>query len=214
MDIDPFRLVAFVHVVLFAYWLGADLGVMLTSLAANRKGASDDARIRLREAGTLIDMAPRTCLVLMVPVGLTLAQNFGSPITGPWIWLAWVIGLAWLWLVWMVHFKHNEPLGKLFWKIDFALRTVVMVGFLGFGAWCLATDAPIASNWLATKFILFGVLVFLGIMIRIILVMAPAPVPGASPKPAPGLWSPLRLVVFAIWGLVFVMAFLGVVKPF
>ncbi len=214
MDIDPFRVVAFVHVVLFAYWLGADLGVMMTSLAANRKGATDDARLRLREVGTLIDMAPRSCLVLMVPVGLTLAQNFGSPVTGLWIWLAWIVGLAWLWLVWMVHLKHDEPLGKLFWKIDFALRAALMVAFLGFGAWCLVTGGPVASKWLATKFILFGVLISLGIAIRILLLSRPSPKPGATPAPAPGLWSPLRLVVFGIWGLVFVMAFLGVVKPF
>ena len=219
MTIDPMRVMAFLHVVLFAYWIGADLGVMLTSLAGSKAGASEDAKRRLREAWALIDMAPRTCLVLMVPVGLTLAERYGSPITGGALGLVWIASLAWVWLVWMVHLKEHSPLGKLFWRIDFAIRTAVMLAFVAFGAWCLVNRTPIAEGWLAAKFLLFGVTIFLGLAIRVMLLAMLRPT--AQPAPAatgstasPPFWSPLRLVVFGIWGLVFVLAFLGVVKPF
>ena len=69
-------------------------------------------------------------------------------------------------------------------------------------------------------------LVSLGIAIRVIMRMnhrpKPAlrsrqPLPKRCPEEAGGAssaFNPLRLVVFAIWALVTVMAFLGVVKPF
>jgi hypothetical protein len=209
MTIDPYRLVVFLHVLLFAYWLGSDLGVFICGLYARKPGATPQAQLALREAGVLIDMAPRTCLVLMAPVGLTLASRYGSPIHGLPLALIWVAALAWLWLVWQVHWKHAHPLGKLLWRIDFAVRAAVMAGFVGFGAFCLATGGPIAGRWLATKILLFGLIILAGIIVRILL-LAPAV---AAPAPS-GQRSLIRQVVFVIWGLVAAIAFLGVAKPF
>ncbi len=211
MNIDPYRVVVFLHVLLFAYWLGSDLGVFICGVVARKPGLSPAAQAGLREAGALIDMAPRTCLVLMAPVGLTLASNYGSPIHGLPLTLVWIAALAWLWLVWEVHWKQGAPLGQLLWRIDFGVRTVVMAGFVGFGAWCLATGGPVAGRWLATKMLLFGLIILAGIIVRILL-LAPAPA-----TPVPGgrdVRTRIRQVVFVIWGLVAVIAFLGVTKPF
>ena len=218
MSVDPYKVVVFLHILLFAYWLGSDLGVFICSMVGRNQKLSDDQRRGLREAGELIDMAPRTCLVLTVPVGLTLAANYGSPIHGAAALAAtWVAGLAWLWLVWQVHLQHNSSLGTLFWKIDFAIRSLVMAGFVGFGAWCLATGGPIAGRWLATKMLLFGLIILCGIVVRIMLLsLKPAtPVPaGPGPGAAPATGAGVRNVVFVIWGLVAVIAFIGVTKPF
>ena len=214
MIIDPTRVVVFLHVLLFAYWLGSDLGVFVCGLGARAKTVTADGRRALMEAGALIDMAPRTCLVLMVPVGLTLAAGYGSPIHGIPLALVWAASLAWLWLVWQVHFKHDEPLGKLFWKIDFGIRALVMAAFVGFGGWCLVTGGPITGRWLAVKILLFGLIILAGIIVRILLL---APAATAAAPPAPGARdgkSAIRQVVFVIWGLVAVIAFLGVAKPF
>jgi hypothetical protein len=216
VSLDPYRIVVFLHVLLFAYWLGSDLGVFICGTVGRSQKLSDDQRRGLREAGDLIDMAPRTCLVLMVPVGLTLSANYGSPIHGaPVLAAIWIAGLAWLWLVWQVHLQHNSALGKLFWKIDFAIRSLVMAGFIGFGGWCLATGGPIAGRWLAAKILLFGLIILCGIVVRILLlssrraVLVPA---GAGAASAIG--NRIRDVVFVIWGLVAVIAFIGVTKPF
>jgi hypothetical protein len=175
MSLDPYRIVVFLHVLLFVYWLGADLGVFICSTVGRSRKLTDDQRLGLREAGELIDMAPRTCLVLMVPVGLTLAANLGSPLRGaPVLTVIWLASLVWLWLVWQVHLQHNSPLGRRFWQIDFGVRGLVMAGFVGFGAWCLATGGPIASRWLAAKILLFGLIILCGIAVRI-----PAPVVAA-----------------------------------
>jgi hypothetical protein len=214
MSLDPYRIVVFLHVLLFVYWLGADLGVFICSTVGRRKDLTDDQRRGLREAGELIDMAPRTCLVLMVPVGLTLAANFGSPIRGaPLLTVIWLASLAWLWLVWQVHLQHNSSLGRLFWKIDFGIRGLVMAGFVGFGAWCLATGGPIAARWLAVKMLLFGLIILCGIGVRILLLSSAKPAPAAAGS-ARAVDNRIRNVVFVIWALVAVIAFIGVTKPF
>lgn len=215
MIFDPMSLVAFFHVLLFVYWLGGDLGVMLTGIEASKPGVTEDAKHRLREVGGLIDMGPRTALVLMVPAGLTLAQRFGSPVTGGPLIAVWIASLAWLWLVWKVYLNENNAIGKLFWRIDFAIRTLVMLAFLGFGAFTLATGAPIADHWLGLKIFLFGITISLGIVIRIMLIGLLKPGPAGEPPAITrmGFWSPIRWVVFGIWGLTAILAFLGVAKP-
>jgi hypothetical protein len=223
MDIDVMRVVAFVHVVLFAYWLGADLGVFLHSKRLTRDDIPLDERLRTREIGVLIDMAPRTALVLMVPVGFTLSVNWGSPITGGWLAALWVFGLAWLWLVWEVHHKKNEPLGKALQRVDFAIRYVVLAGMLGLGGYSLITGEPIAATWLALKMVLFAGIIMNGIWLRLIAgrwVVAFDLIRKGGDNVATGeqMIKDNRKVAskaaLLIWFLVALMAFLGVVKPF
>lgn len=216
MLFDPHRLVVFLHILLFVYWLGSDLGVMINSIYANQRDLTGNARAKLRAAGTLIDMAPRTCLVLMVPVGLTLASRWGLAVSGAELAGAWAFGFGWLWLVWMVHWRHGSPKGMFFWKIDLGVRVIVTTAFIGMGLSSLVGKVPVDNSWLATKMLLFGVLILMGVIVRFMLLMNP-------PKPAPTgangeyqpqpFWTGLRLVVFGIWGLVLMMALLGVTKP-
>lgn len=216
MIFDVHNLVLFLHLLLFAYWLGSDLGVMINSIYANRSDLTGNARGMLRDAGTLIDMAPRTCLVLMVPVGITLATRWGLDLSAGALLGVWVFGFAWLWMVWMVHWRHGSPAGMFWWKIDLAVRCVVMVGFITAGISGLTLGEPVASFWLAAKMLLFGVLILLGVAVRFMLLFWP-PVPkpateGGEFQPQP-FWTGLRLVVFAIWGLVMLMALIGISKP-
>jgi len=222
MEIDPMRVMAFVHVVLFAYWLGADLGVFLHGKRLTRDDIPLDERLRTREIGVLIDMAPRTALVLMVPVGFTLSINWGSPIDGIWLGALWVFGLFWVWLVWEVHHKKNVPLGMTLQRIDFAIRYVVLAGMLGIGGVSLITGGPVAATWLAVKMVLFAGIIMNGIWLRLIggrWGVAFGMIRKGGENVAIGEQmlkdnrkTALRAVLL-IWFLVALMAFLGVVKP-
>ncbi|WP_226635004.1 hypothetical protein [Novosphingobium profundi] len=217
--IDMHRVVVFFHILLFVYWLGADLGVLLNGVIGNRGRISDSGRAALREAADWVDMGPRTCMVLMVAVGLTLARAWGFPLSAGKLAGVWILDLVWLGLVWGLFLRRGTPLAKkLFWA-DLALRGIVTVLFLGLGISSFLFGSPVELGWLAAKLVLFGTLVLLGVIIRI-LILSGALAPPKAGRAADGsyiprpFWDPLRITVLTIWALVAVMAFLGTVKPF
>jgi hypothetical protein len=223
VDIEPLRLMAFLHVLLFVYWLGADLGVFLCSARLTRDDLSLDERLRTREIGVALDMAPRTALPLMIPVGFTLAVPYGGPIAGGWLAALWLFTLAWVALVWTVHHRKNEPIGARLQRIDLGIRYVLMVAMAAFGAACLVTGAPIADKWLATKITLFGVIILNGVWLRRIggrwqaafdKVRAGGEARLAGERMIKANRAVARVAALLIWFLVAAMAFLGVVKPF
>jgi hypothetical protein len=225
VELDPLvlSLVKYFHVLLFVYWLGGDLGVWLTGKQMIRDDLSLDERLRIRAVGAIIDMAPRTCLVLMIPAGFTLASVWGSPLQGAALVAVWIMCLAWLWLVWQVHWKKNEPIGKRLNSIDLFIRYVVGAAILAFGAYCLVTGAPVAEKWLAAKITLYGLIIYNGIVLRKVAgnwqaafdkirVGGEARVEGELMMKANR--RRVEPPVLTIWALVAIMGFLGVVKPF
>ena len=209
-------MMAFFHVLLFCYWLGADLGVFISSRVARRQGLSPEARATVRDAGALIDMGPRTALVLMLPAGLTLATQYGSPVQGTGLWAIWGLSLVWLWMVWKIFLAPHTPLGRLMWKIDMALRMFFTIAFISFGLFCMVNDGPITDGWLIAKIIIFGLIILDGFWLRILLYRteAAARAAGGAVSISPQLRTMLTASVLAIWAGVALAAFFGVVKPF
>ena len=94
---SAYELLVFVHVLLFVYWLGADIGVFISARSLVNEKLPVPGRAIAAKILFTIDMAPRTSHVMMLPIGFSLAAALGiSPITGIWLVLVWVVGLAWL----------------------------------------------------------------------------------------------------------------------
>lgn len=223
MYLDFHSIMVFVHVVLFVYSIGGDIAVFYIGKYLTREDLSLDERLRVRDIRLMVDMSARTCLVLLLPVGFTVATIYNSPLTGPWLISFWIADLAWLWLVWSIHINRGTPLGNTLKDIDIWIRYAVAAGMIGFGAYCIFTGGPILGVWLASKIILYGVVILNGIWIRIII----ARWQGAHDLVRAGgddrIQGELRMkeiqfasnrAAFSIWVLVVVMAFLGQTKPF
>ena len=168
MDIymDPQNVLAFCHVLLFGYWLGADLGVYYCDSQLVRDDLDLDERLRVRKIRLKLDMVPRTCLILILAFGFTLAIQYSSPITGVWLALVWVVSLAWLYVVWQINFKAGTPEGDRLAQWDIWWRYVVMASLILFGLYSIINGGPIYDNWLSFKLILFGVIILNGVWIR------------------------------------------------
>ena len=81
----------FIHVMLFVYWLGGDLGVFLLAKAAKRPDLSFAERAFALKMAVQIDLIPRLCFTLMFPVGLQLSASGGFAAIPNWaLTLAWV----------------------------------------------------------------------------------------------------------------------------
>jgi len=222
MYLDSHNVLVFFHLVLFVYAIGGDVAVYFIGKYVVREDLDLDERLRVRDIRVLVDMSARTSLVLLLPLGFTLALPFGSPLRDQWLTLLWVAALAWLWLVWGVYFKRGTPLGEKLKLTDLGIRYLVAVAMIGLGSYCLVTGAPITQGWLAAKILLFGTIIINGIWIRSIVGRWPAAIAMARSSDAASEGELIMKInqaltnkaALLIWILVIAMAFLGKVKPF
>ena len=123
-----------------------------------------------------LDLAPRLSLVLMIPVGLGLADVGGYAQIPTAVLLAvTLVGVAWCALsIWS--FSRLTVLGlprgesssaAWFRQVDLVLRVVAVVGFGGFGIASLAGASDLfAADFVAIKAVLFATIVVAGLRIR------------------------------------------------
>ncbi|MCC6171726.1 MAG: hypothetical protein IT481_06830 [Gammaproteobacteria bacterium] len=219
---NSYPLWQYAHILLFVYWLGADLGVFFASRYVARADLPLDERLRFLELLLKVDMAPRTALILMIPVGFTLATTLGlAPFAAGWLPAIWILCLGWLALAWYLFRLGRDPRGARWARLDQALRLLVIAGFLGTGLATFVTGGPLLTRWLAGKFVLFAGVVTLGLLLRIVIrdwikgfgeLRARTSQDAANALIHAAHRRAARLAVL-LWLFVASIAFLGVVKP-
>ncbi len=213
-----YLLLDFLHILLFVYWLGPDWGVFVNGRRVADPTLSNGERMRFLKASVAIDFFPRSCVVLIVAVGLTLASvGHHIPLGPVGLTLTWAVAVIWLLLVWFTGYVLQPgPLKARLDGIHVNLRHVVTVALAGVGIYSLVSGAPIASQGLAVKFLLVAVLIAIGSVLRVIVktwVADLTGVPGSEGAIA-RTYPHTRKLVYFFWLLSISIAFLGVTKPF
>lgn len=214
----------FIHLLLFVFWLGGDVGVFILGQQSRRSDIySLKERMTLLKVLTIVDMAPRTCIALMVPVSLTLANAGGWwQVPTPILVMGWLVGALLLVATWTVFLNHGTPKAAIFKKIDFWLQ-VAMAVFYGYIAVAsLSGIGPISDMWLAAKTMLYSLIFVTAIMIDVSYrPIGPALVKLMSSESDPeaeafvlSIQNRTRKWVLTIYALLFVIGYMGAVKPF
>ena len=212
---------AFFHVVLFVYAIGGDIAVYFIGNYITREELTIEERLRVRSMRFLVDMSARTSLVLLLPIGFTLATTFGSEIKGTALTSIWLFSIVWLGLIWMVHFKKETVTGELLRKLDLLIRYILSFLLIALGIFCLTTNNIIQSDWLSWKIIIFGLILVNGIWIRAIVgrmrksiqLVQESDTKIKGEKSIKKDQAVLNKAALLIWVLVILMAFLGELKP-
>ncbi len=212
---------AFFHVVLFVYAIGGDIAVYFIGNYITREELTIEERLRVRSMRFLVDMSARTSLVLLLPIGFTLATTFGSEIKGTALTSIWLFSIVWLGLIWMVHFKKETVTGELLRKLDLLIRYILSFLLIALGIFCLTTNNIIQSDWLSWKIIIFGLILVNGIWIRAIVgrmrksiqLVQESDTKIEGEKSIKKDQAVLNKAALLIWVLVILMAFLGELKP-
>lgn len=213
---------AWFHVVLFVYWLGADVGLYMVMIFVKNPKLSFETRATLIKLAFWIDQFPRVTFALILPVGMELARGLALyPIPDWMIGVAWLIGLAWSALHLAVVAWKGRPIVRRLIQVNKAYELVAGGFFIGVGALSLATGAPIAAGWFALKLLLFGAVfwIILGIdtvfqPFTTILRMGPN---GSTPEMEATVTRMTNMTMgWAVFLYIVLLAisFLGVVKPF
>lgn len=212
-------LFALLHVLVFVYWLGGDLGAFYTSHFLTRPDVPSDRRLMAAKIVGDVDMAPRTALILSLPTGLLLAESKG------WLNLGWpgviivAIGsLAWLGLAWKLHLDHAGASGWMK-RTDTAIRYVLILALIGFSAAALSGQIQLPL-FIALKSLALAGCIALGLYIRVVLKpLGPAlmglngPDPTAAEASLAKTLSAARPLVMGIWALLIIAAILGLWTP-
>ncbi len=222
MSENVHELFIILHLLLFVYWLGGDLGVYYSSNFVINPKLSNETRLNAAKIMLDLDLVPRVCMTLMLTVGGFLAES--QRIEHP----TWeLVGLAllapfWATIVLLIHFKEGTPLARKLSKFDYYFRWFMVVAILISIADSLLTGRLAGANWLNAKITIFAGLIFCGIMIRRHL---PAFITGLrkmaagetmsdadNTAMAAGLQGARPWVRF-IWAGVFIEALIGVFQP-
>lgn len=225
-DLHSFAI--FLHIILLTYWLGSDIGVFYASKFVVNPDISPVGRGIAMKIMHLVDLAPRVCLILMLPSGVTLmaASDFGRDLFLGWpLALAWIGGLAWLAIMLIAFFKSPAKHADLAYRADWIVRVSVTVGLIVVALYALAVAEPFGvetnPKWLAAKVLAYSLCILAGIMIRVSLkpfgpAFAALMATGSTPEIEADIGGAMKRSipwVYAIWVLVLIAAFLGVVKP-
>lgn len=225
-DLHSFAI--FLHILLLTYWLGSDIGVFYSSRFVVDPTVSQQGRAIAMKIMHMVDLAPRVCLILMLPSGVTLmaASSFGRDLFSGWpLTLAWVGGLAWLGIMLAAFFRAPAKHADLAARADWVVRSLATVGLLAAAGYALVVEEPFGvetnPKWLAGKVAAYALCIGAGMMIRVSLrPFGPAfrtlMSTGSTPEVEATIGGAMRRAmpwVVAIWVLVALAAFLGVVKP-
>lgn len=213
----------YVHLLLFVLWLGADVGVFLLGQHFRKRTSYTlDQRLALLKLLVIVDLTPRTAWALMVPLSLTISSMGGWwAVPMWWVVLAWIAAAGWLYLVFDAHNHDMTPRATRDRRIEGYLRWALCVFYLWLGGWSLATDAPIAPDWLALKALLFGFIFAAAIMIDVSFKPV-GPQLGklltegssdATEVPLRATMDRTRYWVWCVYLLLVVTSYLGVVGP-
>ncbi|MCC7329071.1 MAG: hypothetical protein IT484_02805 [Gammaproteobacteria bacterium] len=218
---DSYQWLRFAHVLLFAYWLGADLGVFLAGGVMSRPGLPVPERNRIRALLMDIDLAPRIALLGILPVGFQMALQWGAPLPPVAVAVTWGLALAWIVMALVIHFGHaRAPVARLL-RIDLACRVALLAGFSGLAwrQWQLPGHA--VPDWLILKLVVVAAIVVDGMVLRVYSGQWRLAIERLSAGDVAGGERLLGVrrrkaatAALVMWALVALAAFLGAVKPF
>ena len=207
------------HILLFVYWLGADLGVLLLAKRVKDDALDFKQRMLLLEMAVVIDLLPRLCFAVMFPVGLEMAVRSGLIEAPTWVRVvAWLVALAWVTLILAMARGHSERLAR----VQAGGLILLGIGLLVLGGVALTGDGPVPADWLGLKILLFGVICLAAVGIDwefkpLLPAMSRLAAEGSSPEIEADICCCIDKTVryvYLLYGTLVAMAVLGVLKPF
>lgn len=219
---DSVAWLTLLHILVFVYWLGGDLGAFFSSYTLVDGKKPIEARMMALKVLNNVDMAPRTAIILAFPTGLTLAADKG--------WLAvpallvaavWIVALVWLTMVWRVHLKHLPP-SAVERRIDMTIRWSAALGLTVYGLGVVTGMVENTPFFIGVKCLLLAATIFAGLMIRVALaplftaireMVANGPTPEGDRIMHHVIMRRSKPTVVSIWIIITAAALVGIATP-
>ena len=216
MELTLFTLL---HLLVFVYWLGGDVGVFYASTLLTDEKRDAAGRLAAGKIVADVDLAPRFCLLLALPTGLALAAVKGwMQIDAVWLVAAFIAAFAWIYLVVQLHIRHAGM--EAMKRLDTVLRALFLAGLAiaGIGGLIGVFSIPL---FVSLKLLILAFAVLMGLLVRIALApFGPAYIALATNGPDPDTdriiktsLNRARPAVVMIWLALLLAAWLGLATP-
>lgn len=214
---------AYLHILLFVFWLGTDVGVFTAAIFLKNPAQSYETRLTLMRLLSKIDILPRLCFALILPVGLQLTRGLEIyPVSDALLAAGWAIGLGWSVYIYFMMQNEGKPLGRALSRIQVVFEAVMGLLFVGIGGRALIAGTPELPDWYAAKLVLFGCIFLIAILMHVLFLPFEKPfveigTHGSTPEREAIITRTINRALVAVLALYFCIAataFLGTVKPF
>ena len=219
---EPYLVWGYVHILLFVFWLGADVGVFLSAVRAKDSSKSYETRVALMKLGTTVDLFPRACFALIIPVGLHMTRDLGLYAVPGWMLIgSWILAAVWIWAFVTGYRNEGKPIAITLAKAQLIFEGIMGAIIVAIGVLSLMNGAPLADTWFAVKILLFGFVFWAALGIDF--AFAPAFKPfieigteGSTPEREAEFSKHVNhtlVWVLTLYVLIALIAFIGKVKP-
>jgi len=213
----------YVHILIFVFWLGADIGVFTGAWLSRDPTRSFEARSAYLRVSLIVDLLPRSMFAIILPAGLHLTASLGMYTIPTWLFAAsWTLAAAWIAAIFTIFLREGSVVAHGLAKVQIAGEFVLGVVIGGIGLASLLGDGPIREGWLAGKIVLLGLLFFIAIVLELAFRPALAPfmeigTQGSTPDRERRYSTAINralIVVIVLYLTLALIAWFGKVKPF
>jgi hypothetical protein len=212
----------YLHVLMFVFWVGTDMGVMLGASKSTDSRLTLETRLILVRMALLIELLPRTMWAMALPFGVMLSRQLNLvEISDAGLAAVWVFTLAWAAISLGGAHYSEKPIGLTLARINRWIVGILGVSLVMIGLWSYFGSGPFESAWLAAKVGLYGLinLTVLGIEASF-LPVGPAfgrlfgegSTPAVEAAISAGMKTTIRWV-HASYVLILIVGFIGVARP-
>lgn len=212
----------YLHLLMVAFWVGSDMGVMLCARKSTDSSLPLEARLVLLKVALLIELLPRLMWASALPVGLMLSRQLNLvSISDTGVALVWLFSILWAGISLGGAHWSGKPIGERLGRVNrwiigilgTALVALGLISYLGYG--------PFDSAWLAAKVGLYGLinLTILGIEIAF-LPLGPAFgrlfAEGSKPDIEAIISTKMGNTMFWVYStyiLIIIVALIGIAQP-
>lgn len=220
---DTYSVWKYVHIMMLTFWLGTDMGVLMTTKKSADPSLDPVTRFKMVEMALLIELLPRFMWTFAFAFGMHLSRAAGYvDVSDTTMIVVWVITA----IVFITNvgsaFLIGKPLGEKLLKLNNYVIPAFGAGIFIVGAMSYFGDGPFTESWLGLKLMIFGIINISAI--SILWVFEPAFVfylrlleEGSTPEIEAGIKkgiSKTLISVYTTYILIALVAFMGVFKPF
>jgi hypothetical protein len=151
----------YLHILMFVFWVGTDMGVFLSCKKSTDPKLSIDARFLLLHMALRIELLPRTMWKAALPLGVMLSQvNGWLSLSDLQLVMVWVFSIGWWGISMTGAWYYDKPIGHTLTKVNNALTTLVGVGLIWLAYSSAAGNGPFDADvsWLHWKVGIYGLI--------------------------------------------------------